>query len=531
RDGLYQNKLQPADLQRQKEILGDDLYTTNDGGIALMMTGVDLKTKSSRAEVGSTGHLYAKTGVKLEIAVLTRALDRFKKSLAFRTYDNVIITFKNGRYHLELIDVKDFVSHFMSNSAKYPHGTPQFFEQPKFEDIIRELYNDASATLTKPKVDGLADEVDLSVTYKFNDRTKSQDPRTGQQINDKNYTGPRVSDTAANFEKWFLDPIRRGDQQFIDDIKKYSKVENQFNDAGDLITVEQQIAFIQRALLEGRIKSVGFEASDFNKYQKVVQQGSDDHVSLDMDNITATLPAARQYWLDAGASAQVLDQIQFHISDLGERVAAITQGAQVTLDRTGAGWGWFIDSTPQEHSEFVQSATLGMDASADSPAHGKLDLLTVLIHEMGHVLGVDPKMPDDVMTQVLDTGERRLPSTLDAMLLQYNASNRVAQTGQHVLQAKAWSPVASQATLNNAAWLDNGTDWLTQGEIIYSGNRATLKETRQTHTRLAQAFQVNTGDRGLQFTLDHSTLSRLTGQPNDALEVALLNANTSKAIC
>ena len=55
-----------------------------------------------------------------------------------------------------------------------------------------------------------------------------------------------------------------------------------------------------------------------------------------------------------------------------------------------------------------------MDAPENSPAHGRLDLLTVLIHELGHVLGMSPQVNDDVMSLYLDAGERCLPGAADA---------------------------------------------------------------------------------------------------------------------
>jgi hypothetical protein len=107
--------------------------------------------------------------------------------------------------------------------------------------------------------------------------------------------------------------------------------------------------------------------------------------------------------------------------------------------------GWFVDATPVDSSEFtvtrsvseggsaaLQSAAV-LQAPAASPAAGKYDLLTVLLHEMGHLAGfhdlegaeigddhnhVDPLLhPFDLMGADLQPGERRLPSALDAEIL------------------------------------------------------------------------------------------------------------------
>src|SRR6185369_7400453 len=78
----------------------------------------------------------------------------------------------------------------------------------------------------------------------------------------------------------------------------------------------------------------------------------------------------------------------------------------IYLDANAAGRGWFVDPTPWEDSEFAPGV-------ADSPAAGRVDLLTVLAHEMGHILGRDDDhetdpMTGNVMADVLPLGVRRI---------------------------------------------------------------------------------------------------------------------------
>src|SRR5262249_34454107 len=65
--------------------------------------------------------------------------------------------------------------------------------------------------------------------------------------------------------------------------------------------------------------------------------------------------------------------------------------------------GWYVDSTPNDDTEFASGAT-------NSPAQGRVDLLTVLMHEMGHVLGYyeDSDAADTVMSMDLPVGVRRV---------------------------------------------------------------------------------------------------------------------------
>ena len=84
------------------------------------------------------------------------------------------------------------------------------------------------------------------------------------------------------------------------------------------------------------------------------------------------------------------------------------------LDSDAAGHGWFIDSTPTQDEEFV-SFDSTLRATESSPAAGRMDLLTVVMHELGHVLGLadtdGPAGDSDLMIGTLLTGMRRNPAS------------------------------------------------------------------------------------------------------------------------
>jgi hypothetical protein len=134
--------------------------------------------------------------------------------------------------------------------------------------------------------------------------------------------------------------------------------------------------------------------------------------------------------------------------------------ATITIDDDANGIGWFLDTTPQDASEFRpgDGGTGGLGdyyiADPNSPAAGKYDILTAILHEMGHTLGIingysefdkhikngkfittdspngakitltpdgshldSTLYPYDLMNTSLKPGIRKLPSTLDLSLL------------------------------------------------------------------------------------------------------------------
>ena len=95
---------------------------------------------------------------------------------------------------------------------------------------------------------------------------------------------------------------------------------------------------------------------------------------------------------------------------LGEYVPGV-----IYLDATADGWGWFVDPTPGQDQEYRPTGSQ-LQALPGTGAAGHVDLLTVVMHEMGHALG----LPDwttgssnDLMAESLATGMRRLPSMAD----------------------------------------------------------------------------------------------------------------------
>jgi len=108
-------------------------------------------------------------------------------------------------------------------------------------------------------------------------------------------------------------------------------------------------------------------------------------------------------------AAAVLDGVTVGIADLPGDHLGYSTGSQVWIDLDAAGRGWFVDATPRDDSEFT-FATNSDDllATLDGPAADRADLLTAVMHELGHALGLGhADHADDLMAATLPLGVRR----------------------------------------------------------------------------------------------------------------------------
>ena len=119
-------------------------------------------------------------------------------------------------------------------------------------------------------------------------------------------------------------------------------------------------------------------------------------------------------WAVAGlddAMLAKLRQVEFVIGDLPGAYLGEALTDRITIDRDAAGHGWFVDSTPAVDEEFTSLPSDGRLLAIDPRAVDRIDLLTVVEHELGHIAGFDDldDLADDLMSRALASGVRRDP--------------------------------------------------------------------------------------------------------------------------
>ena len=223
--------------------------------------------------------------------------------------------------------------------------------------------------------------------------------------------------------------------------------------------------------------------------------GKTTNISGD-SSIDQVMDTALSIWQDALGMDEPLD-IQLVITDLGGtqlgegQITAVDEQGRpvagiVTLDDDAAGLGWYSDISTTAFGGGELEGGVSYTADINSDAAGHYDLLTVLLHEIGHVAGftdtyapfeshiqvgvggtlsfvgngfeatltddglhLDDSVHDgDVMNATLDPGVRKLPSILDALILQ--TAHETAASGDFEIQVGVNAPLMANLPLTGS---------------------------------------------------------------------------------
>jgi hypothetical protein len=140
----------------------------------------------------------------------------------------------------------------------------------------------------------------------------------------------------------------------------------------------------------------------------------DDGV-LSQAELDATLQAAIARWIETGLTAEQIEalrNVHFTLADMPGLYLGAYSPDGVRLDFDAAGYGWYVDSTPLSDGEFTLNGDGRLIATGQN---GQIDLLTTIMHELGHALGLSDNYAQtaraSLMYGFLPAGERRLPAT------------------------------------------------------------------------------------------------------------------------
>ncbi len=261
---------------------------------------------------------------------------------------------------------------------------------------------------------------------------------------------------------------------------------------------------------------------------------------------TTVDPTSLQFFVD---QAGIDRSVSVLVAELTAATVGKTTGQAITLDDNAAGHGWYIDYTPYLNDEYLPTANpTEWIAKADSEAAGKMDMLSVLLHEYGHALGIKHSASaHDYMATTLAPGVRRLPSADELALMAKLAGElRLELAGESTPSPDApkevplgdapssplptvplggslglallgrlrgnryggWNVAVDSASLipqyagaanpklSNTEFA-GGQGWSTTGDVRFQDGAATLTENAASQTRLNQVFIVGENDRFL----------------------------------
>jgi hypothetical protein len=261
-----------------------------------------------------------------------------------------------------------------------------------------------------------------------------------------------------------------------------------------------------------------------------------DSSRLDAQILEPLIATAQANWADAGAEDDLQETVSFRVADLPGRALGKTLRTSqdeylITVDIDAGGYGWFVDPTPFLFDEFGPNADGQLIAIVDGPAADAVDLLTVITHELGHVIGLADRSSSEgvMMSSLLPVGVRRLPgiADLDGPYLDDQFTDLGWYNG-------ADDGRDSHELLNGDFSISDPGDpmfgWTQRGDAPINLGTAAPGETGLLNAGISQVFLVPEESQYLWFDIVSLDLHASALNPPDTFEVALLDPVTLQPI-
>ncbi|MBU6300506.1 MAG: autotransporter-associated beta strand repeat-containing protein, partial [Verrucomicrobia bacterium] len=261
--------------------------------------------------------------------------------------------------------------------------------------------------------------------------------------------------------------------------------------------------------------------------------GTPDTTGINSADIAELARESVSRWTRTGLNQdqlEALGRISYRIENLAGNRLGYADGMVIVIDSDAAGRAWFVDRTASHDEEFDLGDSDGVNALDGTGASDRYDLLSLLLHEQGHVLGLADQSSGqtDVMYAFLQAGQRRIPVSGQAEGAQVSLA---ADGVEYLTAAFVWTGTAGDGNAANGANWAGGVAPSTMDDLVFgSAGAGTIDFSGFAPNTRFQTIQIN----GSGFTLTGNsielygglTVNHTTGTNTVALDITLVNAQT-----